>query len=388
MDENKEPALNTEQKAKGNKATKIAVILAAILIVCVAVYFGVTKVVIPNKNYNAAVDLMNDGKYEEAITVFKALDGYKDSAEQITACKTEIKDIAYDAALAMKDEGKYEEAIAAFEALNGYKDSSEQITACEIVIKDEVYKAAVALLDEGNVIKAYESLISLNGYKDSAERAKSLYEQYKSDALNAAAVGDYIYFGFCEQDDNTTNGKESIEWLVLAKEDNKILVISRYALDAKPYNTKWEAVTWETCALRTWLNGTFLDEAFSKAEQSIIQTTKVSAGKNPDYSSDPGNATRDKVFLLSIDEANKYFATDEERMCTPTACAIANGAGTYGKYEADVETTCWWWLRSPGYISFDAAYVDICDGSVRSKGNYVSNGYGCVRPAMWISLDA
>ena len=99
----------------------------------------------------------------------------------------------------------------------------------------------------------------------------------------AADVGDIIEFGAYEQDNEKSNGKEPIEWQVLAKEDNKILVISKYALDAKPYNTEFENVTWETCTLRTWLNETFLDEAFSKAEKSMIQTTEVSADKNPDY---------------------------------------------------------------------------------------------------------
>ena len=168
MDENKEPVVNTEQKSNGGKTTKIAVIVAAIVIVCIAAYFGITKVVIPNKNYNAAVSLMNEGKYEEAIAVFEALDGYKDSTEN----------------------------------------------------------------------------------------AKRLF-------IKIAEVGDYICFGAYEQDKDTSDGKENVEWQVLAKEDNKILVISKYVLDAKPYNTNLVNVTWETCALQTWLNGTFFDEAFS-----------------------------------------------------------------------------------------------------------------------------
>ena len=200
---------------------------------------------------------------------------------------------------------------------------------------------------------------------------------------STVSVGNIIEFGAYEQDNDTSNGKERIEWQVLAKEDNKILVISKYALDAKPYNTEWVDATWETCTLRTWLNETFLDEAFSEAEQSMIQTTEVSSDKNPDYSIDPGNATNDKIFLLSIDEANKYFASDEARMCAPTAYAIANGAWTS---EENGAVICSQWLRSPGYDQHLAA--SVFNGSVYSNGYEVNFSNVCVRPAMWISLDA
>ena len=203
---------------------------------------------------------------------------------------------------------------------------------------------------------------------------------------STVSVGDIIEFGAYEQDNDTSNGKEPIEWQVLAKEDNKILVISKYALDAKPYNTEFENVTWETCSLRTWLNETFLDEAFSKAEKSMIQTTEVSADKNPDYSTDPGNATKDKIFLLSIDEANKYFASNKSRRCVPTAYAIAKDAMTSDHYKVDGEAICCWWLRSLGNYQNNAADVDC--GGVNSYGNYVLTGNRGVRPAMWISLDA
>ena len=203
---------------------------------------------------------------------------------------------------------------------------------------------------------------------------------------STVSVGNIIEFGAYEQDNDTSNGKEPIEWQVLAKEDNKILVISKYALDAKPYNTEFENVTWETCSLRTWLNETFLDEAFSKAEKSMIQTTEVSADKNPDYSTDPGNATNDKIFLLSIDEANKYFASHEN--CPLTEYAIANGAFNNDNFRVDGPAlTCCWWLRSTGSLQDLAADVSYY-GEVDSYGIAVDYAHNAVRPAMWISLEA
>ena len=210
---------------------------------------------------------------------------------------------------------------------------------------------------------------------------------------STVAAGDIIEFGAYEQDTDKSNGKEPIEWQVLERDGNKILVISKYALDAQPYNNIWKNVTWETCTLRTWLNETFLNEAFSEAEQSIIQTTLVTADKNPDYEFydicyiDPGNDTNDKIFLLSIDGANKYFASDDVRMCVPTAYAGLNGALTDNEYRVDGAATCWWWLRSPGFEQNCAAIVDGA-GSVHSFGLDVGVVRNCVRPAMWIDLDA
>ncbi len=228
-------------------------------------------------------------------------------------------------------------------------------------------------------------VIVLTTIISTANRNKA-YDIY-GDILNTAKVGDTITFGKYEQDNNTSNGKEEIEWIVLAKENGKILVISKYALDCQRYNTTYTNVTWETCSLRKWLNGTFMNDAFDSPEKEIIAKETVSADKNPKYSMNPGNSTNDKVFLLSITEVKKYFTTDEARKCAPTAYAKSQGAWTSDSYKtASGEATCWWWLRSPGPSQNHAAYVNI-GGSVDYYGRSVDNDNDCVRPAMWISLD-
>ena len=84
-----------------------------------------------------------------------------------------------------------------------------------------------------------------------------------------------IPFGHYEQDNNPGNGPEPIEWLVLDIQDGKALLLSKYGLEAKAYNTKFVDITWENCTLRTWLNGEFLAKAFSAEEQSAILLTEV-----------------------------------------------------------------------------------------------------------------
>ena len=206
-----------------------------------------------------------------------------------------------------------------------------------------------------------------------------------SSSLKGASVGDIIKLGTYEQDNNSSNGKEEIEWVVLAKEGDKALVISKYALDCKSYNSSYKEVTWETCTLRKWLNDTFISHAFSSGEQNMIQTTTVTADNNPEYDTPPGNNTTDKVFLLSIPEANKYFGSDEARMCAPTEYAKKFGVGTSGLNSVGGKATCEWWLRSPGLNSCSAARV-LTTGSVVGLGNSVHSVNEGVRPAMWIKL--
>ena len=101
--------------------------------------------------------------------------------------------------------------------------------------------------------------------------------------------------------------------------------------------------------------------------------------------------TEDRVFLLSYAEANKYLGvTYDDSMNTksrvaPTAYAIKHGAYASSNKTADGTATGWWWLRSPGYNQYYAAYVNI-GGSL----NYynVFSVSGCVRPALWINLES
>ena len=197
-----------------------------------------------------------------------------------------------------------------------------------------------------------------------------------------AKVGEYIKFGSYEQDNDSSNGKEEIEWLVLDIKDGRALVISKYLLDSKPFNTDRNFVTWESCSLRQWLNNDFFNAAFSANEMAKISAVTVTADRNPDYNTNPGNATQDNLFLLSISEVEKYFASDGARLCDPTEYA-ASKSSWYDDYGS------FWWLRTPGTDQSFAAIVSS-RGDVSRFGNNV-NGvkgiYAAIRPAMWIELD-
>lgn len=337
------------------------------------------------EKYQQAVTLRENGQYDDAIAVFKALGNYSDA-------KTQIDETKYQQAVALRENGKYDDAIAVFTELENYSDAATQITETKYQQANSLN--AAALYDE-----AYAIYMTLAGYKDVD---KLLVEDDNMVAVAVAvakrdakfAVGNYVTFGEYPQ---TTAGEDMtpIEWLVLARDGDKALLISRYGLDAQPYNTDYTSVTWETCTLRKWLNGTFYNKAFSSAEQAAILTTDVDNSKNQCYSgwnTSGGNNTQDKVFLLSYAEANKYFgvtydnSSNTKSRVAPTAYAIAQGEWTSSSNKtADGTDAGWWWLRSPGYSQSRAADVNT-DGSLYSSS--VSLDSGSVRPALWVNIEA
>ena len=353
--------------------------------------------------YNSARSQMNQNtisSYESAIRMLESIPGWKDADEQIYACKKNIEELkAKEEAERLEAERKAEAERLERErkeeehriAVEKMKKKAKKVfiaiasVACvcavflillkTVIIPQYKLNKATQLIDSGDYKAAYMLLDGLS-YKDSAERLQSA----KQALIKNAKVGDIVYFGTYEQDNKTSNGKENIEWLVLAKEKNRVLVISDKALDHQEYNSYRTSGTWETCTLRKWLNNDFINSAFSDDEKVKIPTVTVSADKNPKYDTDPGNATQDQVFLLSIVEAKKYFSSDSARQCSPTDYAVANGASESN------DNICWWWLRSSGVNQDYAAFV-YSNGNIFEDGYYILNSHRAVRPAMWITID-
>lgn len=254
----------------------------------------------------------------------------------------------------------------------------------EEMVKENKYDRAMALIEEEDFAGAIALLTDLD-YNDSEKKIEEIIASNPSLKLSLAEIGSYVTLGSYEQDNDTSNGNEEIEWRVLAKEDDKVLLISRYALDCKQYHDSYEETSWETCTLRSWLNNDFMSAAFSDDEQAMIETTALKAAVNPGTDADPGNDTEDKIFVLSIDDAKVYFATDEDRMCTATDYAEANGVELSPSYKADGKAAAQWWLRAPGKNESFATYV-YPFGTVYTYGNGVNYVVIGVRPAMWVSV--
>lgn len=244
---------------------------------------------------------------------------------------------------------------------------------------------AKKLASSGNYETAYALLKGLD-HRDSAALAEEYLFRAQTARLGDVAVGSTIRFGSYEQDNRLSNGAEEIEWLVLAVEGDKALLVSRYGLEPRPYNEELyltdsrKKVTWSTCELRTWLNADFFGAAFTPAHQALILTSEVKADKNPEADVNPGRDTKDRVFILSATEAGRYFDSDAARRCPASASYLARSRETENGY-------CRWWLRTSGVEDDGSVAVVTASGEIFLVGFSCGHvPYPAVRPAMWISL--
>lgn len=205
---------------------------------------------------------------------------------------------------------------------------------------------------------------------------ESFLKQYTEFMNEQRAIKEWslVRFGQYEQDNNNENGLEAIEWIVYACGDDFYTLISKYALDCKPYNDSDKEVTWETCSLRKWLNNDFLSTAFSEDQVDEILVTDVDNSNKYGYADiSGGKNTKDKVFLLNYSAATsmkKYHDT------SATEYAIAQGA-----YLVMDRNACWW-TRSPG-----GNYTTAMSQTI---GSYHSTtwGGGSIRPVIRVKKTA
>lgn len=232
----------------------------------------------------------------------------------------------------------------------------------------------------------------------------------KTDANYATSGNSYYY----EWGDDTVRyfRYEPIKWRVLNVNGTDAFLLADKALDDQEYNISDTSITWEKCTMRSWLNGydssvntygtdysgkNFINTAFTSSERSAIKTTEVVNDNNISYGTAGGNDTSDKVFLLSENEvynsstALSYGlvkgrdADDESRRCKSST--FAKAMGVWSNTNSPYAGNCWWWLRSPGLYTDDAAYVSY-SGLVHSNGVSVDYDMDAVRPALHLELSS
>ncbi|MFR1559460.1 protein kinase domain-containing protein [Anaerobutyricum hallii] len=169
---------------------------------------------------------------------------------------------------------------------------------------------------------------------------------------------------------------EPIKWRVLQSENGEAFLLSDVILDNQNYNEDYS--TWEESSLRSWLNGEFMNRAFSDEKKEKINITEIVNQDNSDYGTEGGNNISDKISLLSSAEADenrdgkKYgFLNDETRKCKTNSFS-------------EMEVALWW--LSTGDVSNSTAlvYEGIIIGEVYSI-DY--DNYG-VRPALHLNLSS
>lgn len=191
-----------------------------------------------------------------------------------------------------------------------------------------------------------------------------------------------------------------IWWYVLDRRGDEVLLLSRDVLDTRSFHSGDDAL-WEDSDLRQWLNGEFLTQAFSAEEQQRIQSTWLRNADVLMHWVRKAADTRDKVFVLSRQEAQRYFMhgemiQTEARGTAPdnqgvyyrtgdirtaagvTDYAAAHGTGVYSGH-------AWWWLRSCGDRGRVMAVMP--DAAIAVSGLPPATTGGGVRPALWLRVE-
>ena len=225
-------------------------------------------------------------------------------------------------------------------------------------------------------------------------------EYYTMENWQDAGIGAKIKFGSFEQDNNTKNGAEEIEWLVIDEDEEHFLVVSTYALEAMPFmEKKGDTVTWEDSLVREWMQEKFYEEAFTETEkQKIVKTTldhwflggygdkskKLSTKKVQSY--EAADNTEDFVFLLTYRDYQKSSAYMNEAVLGNISDYVQ--AKGYDKGVRAGSDRILIWLRPEGQPDKTNYCGYILENGVQTTGT-TDEVTSCllVNPAMWISKE-
>ncbi|MBR2731756.1 MAG: hypothetical protein IKD72_07210 [Clostridia bacterium] len=288
-------------------------VIAALAVFAVVLF----TVLLPRHTQRQLNALLEAGQYAQAAAFLSEKD------RNGTLRKT-----VYDKALQAEAAGDHKRALALFELIPYFQDTQTQITAVQ----------------------------------------KRLSEAF----LDGITPGSFARFGHYEQDGDEANGKEPIDWRVLAKKNGSLLLLSASILDARPFADAEETPQWRTSGIRSWLATAFLPAAFSDAEQAAILPTDVEQD---------GLHTSDPVFLLSYEEIKTYLQFDGRYFCEPTAYAVTQ-IPENRRYLRNQ-----WWLRTPDNGTYFGMDMNKILYAVDLLGAADADQIRGVRPALWISAE-
>lgn len=233
--------------------------------------------------------------------------------------------------------------------------------------------ALAYLLNVGNNFRNHPKEMELAG-KFTPAQAEGDHSQ-KLPAADRLKAGEIVWLG-----------TPPMPWVVLAKKGKFALLLSKYAFDCRQYNLVYKPVSWEDCSLRGWLNREFAETAFSGKEKQRMQAVYTDERDQLSLTAKEGQSG-DRVFLLSDEEAQRYFKSDDARKARVTHYAANQSMWTFFDEFAS------WWLRSPSNDKVGASFVRADGQVLRHGGTVVSNGFDVyfeqygVRPAICLELE-
>ena len=236
---------------------------------------------------------------------------------------------AYQEAMKLYEQGDYAAASSAFAALDDYKDSD----------KMEIYANAISLYEDGS----YSAVINFLDVRNLGFVDQVTQELSGMAALHMSDVGDKVVFG---------GGRT---WTVLERQGNQLLLYAR-GTENLPFDEQGSANDWENCSLRETLNASYYADNFNQREQKVILET------------DTSDTTKDKIFVLSAEEADRYQTPLNSRYDGLTT-RFRNMERALTRTVENGEVVC---ISLGSYFEYTTCDID------RSYD---------VHPAMWIDLD-
>lgn len=189
-------------------------------------------------------------------------------------------------------------------------------------------------------------------------------------------IGDSVSFGSYYFERN--GAKQKIGWKILDIKNGKALLWSDLCLDIYAYHRERKRCDWSNSSLREWLRDYFTGIAFQEPEEmQALCAVDIEPSKNPKSGRNSGNVTREKVFILSNEDMEKYSLSSDRRKANATPYAVARGVFCAPNADA------YYWVRTPGSADDTQMFIGK-DGRKDESGRYVDLPACGIRPAVWV----
>ncbi|MCQ2522608.1 MAG: DUF6273 domain-containing protein [Lachnospiraceae bacterium] len=434
-----ENGVTTKPAAAKTKKDKLPFIIVGAVLLIGIITFAIFFVINASPEAKARKELKLANQYLDEMQYEMAIASYNKAIE-INPKNVEAYEGLANTYVAMAEkayaDGYNNLAIEYYKKANDVLDLGEKETEDE---KLEVLRQDI----EDKKIGSEEIAVEDNRENVAVTEEKHDVEDASEDVLKSilqAKVGDIVTYGnygitnriynhqrvaYAEYEEKvlvtevarTSEPVTPIEWIVLANDENGVILLSKYILDIIPYNYEYDSaaykdnVIWENSDVRKWLNKDFYNTAFTEEEKKFIKTTtcKGLEFEGDDYIAEEWNMlkdTVDKVYLLSAGEVERYFGVQQSEQLFydwwegglleyeeyEVYCNEASG-GRLSAYSPARGENHWWWLRLPNYYFCELIEVTR-NGGIDYIGsddyydNYYYNGVGAggVRPVIRIGL--
>ena len=191
-----------------------------------------------------------------------------------------------------------------------------------------------------------------------------------------------ILYGKYEQDNDFSNGKETIEWIPLATNNQKVLLISKYILDFQIYSISKNNANWETSSIRKFLNDGFINESFTTNERHHIALSDVISYTGSYRDKEGAINTSDYIFIPGYEDYDLYTTYDNfiskvyKTNCTKYSSTLIES----NEYKS------FYWLRD-FYTKYHQAVYVRHNGEIEWDLEKLKIEKLGIRPMMWLDLS-